>query len=93
MSENFDHCIVSLLMLTRFRLLRGEEELEQFDPEFGSRRGRMASPKGEDGASSTPYEGEFLKAFMRKQTMVEELYQDWKRDEQSNPSHTEGKKE
>ena len=40
-------------MLTRSRLQRGEGELEQFDLEIGS-RGRMASPKGDDGASLIP---------------------------------------
>ena len=53
----------------------------------------MASPKGEDGASPIPLEGEFLKTFMRMQTMVEELYQDRKKGEQGSPSHTEGKRE
>ena len=48
--------------------------------------------KGEDGASSIPYEGEFLKYFMRMKTMVEELYQDRKRGEHGGPSHAEGKK-
>ena len=52
----------------------------------------MSSPKGEE-ASSIPSEGEFLKAFMRIQTMVEELCQDRKRGEQGGPSHVEGKKE
>jgi hypothetical protein len=56
-----------------------DQELEEFDPEIGSRRGRMSSPKGEEAASSIPSEGEFLKAFMRMQTMVEELYQDRKK--------------
>ena len=60
-------------MLTRSRLQHGEGELEEFDPEIGSIRGRMDSPKGEDGASSIPSEGEFLKALMRMQTMVEEI--------------------
>ena len=80
-------------MLTRSMLQRGEGELEDFDPEIGSRRGKMASPKGEEGTSSISFEGEFLKAFMRMQTMVEELYQDRKRGEQGGPSHTKGKKE
>ena len=62
-------------MLTTSRLQRGEGELEEFDPEIGSRRGKTSSPKGEGVASSIPSEGEFLKAFMRMQTMVEELYQ------------------
>ena len=53
----------------------------------------MSSPKGEEAASSIPFEGEFSKAFMRMQTMVEELYQDQKRGEQGGPTHTEGKKE
>ena len=53
----------------------------------------MASPKGEDGASSIPSEGEFLKYFPRMQTMVEELYHDRKRGEHGGPSLTEGKKE
>ena len=53
----------------------------------------MASPKGEEATSSTLSEGEFLKAFMRMQTMVEKLYQDQKRGEQGGPTHTEGKKE
>ena len=66
-------------MLTRSRLQHGEGELEEFDPKIGSRRGKMASPKGEEATSSIPYEGEFLKAFMRMQTMVEELYQEWKK--------------
>jgi hypothetical protein len=79
-------------MLTRSKLQRGEGELEEFDPEIGSRRGRMSSPKGEEAASSIPSEGEFLKAFMRMQTMVEELYQDRKKGEQGGPSHTEDKK-
>ena len=79
-------------MLTRSRLQCGDGELEEFDLEIGSRRGRMASPKREDTTSSIPYEGGFLKAFMRMQTMVEDLYQDRKRGEQGGPSHTEGKK-
>ena len=53
----------------------------------------MSSPKGEEATFSIPYEGEFLKSFMRMQTMVEELYQDRKRGEQGVPSHAEGKKE
>ena len=80
-------------MLTRSRLRCGKGELEEFDSEIGSRRGRMVSPKGEDVASSIPYEGENLKAFMRMQTMVEELYQDQKKGEQGGPYHTEGKRE
>jgi hypothetical protein len=63
-------------MLTRSKLQHGEGELEEFDPEIGSRRGRMSSPKGEATVSSIPSEEEFLKAFTRMQTMVEELYQD-----------------
>ena len=47
-------------MLTRSRLHRGEEELEAFDREIGSRRGKMSSPKGEEATSSIPSEGEFL---------------------------------
>jgi hypothetical protein len=50
----------------------------------------MSSPKGEEAASSIPSEGEFLKAFMRMQMMVEELYKDRKKGEQGGPSHTEG---
>jgi hypothetical protein len=34
-------------MLTRSKIQRGEGELEEFDLEIGSRRGRMSSPKGE----------------------------------------------
>ena len=68
------------------------KELEEFDPEIGSRRGRISSPKGEEAASSIPSKAEFLKIFMRMKTMVEELYQDRKKDEQGGPSHTEGKK-
>jgi hypothetical protein len=79
-------------MLTRSKLQHGEGELEEFDPEIGSRRGRMSSPKGEEEASSVPSEGEFLKDFMRMQTMVEELYQDRKKGEQGGQSHTEDKK-
>ena len=63
-------------MLTRSKLKHGEGELEEFDPEIGSRRRKMTSLKGEEAASSIPSEGEFLKAFMRMQTMVEDLYQD-----------------
>ena len=77
-------------MLTRSRLQRGEGELEEFDSEIGSRRGKMYSPKGEEVSYSIPSEGEFLKAFMRMQTMVEELYQDRKRGEQGGPSHVQG---
>ena len=80
-------------MFTRSRLHRGEGELEEFHREIFSRRGRMASPKGEDGASSIPSEGEFLKAFMRMQTMAEELYQHRNKGEQGGPYHTEGKRE
>jgi hypothetical protein len=36
----------------------------------------MSSPKGEATTSSIPSEEEFLKDFMRMQTMVEELYRD-----------------
>ena len=79
-------------MLTRSRLQRGEGELEEFDLEIGSRRGKMSSPKGEEATSSIPSKGEFLKDFMRMQTMVEELYQNRKRGEQGGPSHVEGKK-
>jgi hypothetical protein len=42
--------------------------------------------------SSIPFEGEFLKDFMRMKMMVEELYQDRKKGEQGGPSHTEDKK-
>ena len=75
-------------MLTRSKLQRGEGELEEFDPKIGSRRGRMASPKGEEATSPIPSKGEFIQSFMRMQTMVEELYQDRKRGEQGGPSHT-----
>ena len=51
----------------------------------------MALPKGEEATSSISYEGEFLKDFMRMQTMVEELYQDRKKGEQGGPSHVESK--
>ena len=80
-------------MLTTSRLQRGEGELEEFDPKIGSRRGRMASTKGEDGASSIPYEGEFLKDFMRMKTIVEEIYRYQKKGKQGVPSHAEGKQE
>ena len=53
----------------------------------------MSSPKGEEATSSIPYEGEFLKYFMRMQTMVEDLYQDQKKGERGVPSHAKGKKE
>ena len=76
-------------MLTRSKLQHGEGELEEFDPEIGSRKGRMSSLKGEEAASSIPSEGEFLKSFMRMQTMVEELYQYRKKGEQGGPSHQE----
>ena len=52
----------------------------------------MASPKGEEATSSIPYEGEFLKAFMRMQTMKEDIYQDRKRGEQGGPYHAKVKK-
>jgi hypothetical protein len=45
------------LILTRSKLQCGEGELEEFDLEVGSRRGRMSSPKGEEGASFIPSEG------------------------------------
>ena len=77
----------------RSRIQHDEGELEEFDPEIGSRRGRMVSPKGEDGASSIPYEGEFLKDYMRMQTMVEDLYQDQKKGKKGGPSNIEGKGE
>ena len=80
-------------MLTRSRLQRGEGEFEEFNPEIGSRKGKMSSPKGEETTSSIPSEGEFLKAFMRMQAMVEELYQDRKKAEQEVPSHVEDKKD
>ena len=79
-------------MLTRSILHRSDGELEQSDPQICSRRGRMASAKGEEATSSIPSEGEFLKAFIRMRTLVEELYQDWKRGEQGGPSHAKGKK-
>ena len=60
-----------LWMLTRYRLRYGEGELEEFGPEIGSRRGKMASPKWEEVVSSIPCEGEFLKSSMRMKTMVE----------------------
>jgi len=53
----------------------------------------MSSPKGEEATSSIPYEGEFLKTFMRMKMMVEELYQDWKKGEWEGQSHAEVKKE
>ena len=53
----------------------------------------MASPKGEDGASSIPFEGEFPKAFMRMKIMAKELYQHRNKGEQGGPYHTEGKRE
>ena len=53
----------------------------------------MDSTKEEDVASSKPFEGEFLKAFMMIQTMVEEFYQDWNKGEKGFPSHIEGKRE
>ena len=80
-------------MLTRSRIRWGEGEIEEFDLEIGSRIGRMASPKWEYGASSIPSEGEFLKAFMRMQTKVEELFQDRKKGEQYGPFDTKGKLE
>ena len=80
-------------MLIRSKLQHGEGELEESDPEIGSRRGKMDSPKGEAATFSIPSKGEFLKAFMRMQTMADEIYQDRKRGEQGGPSHVEGKKE
>ena len=77
-------------MLTRFTIQHGEGELEDFDLEIGSRRGKMSSLKGEEATFYIPSEGDFLKSFMRMLTMVEELYQDWKKGEQGGPSHTEG---
>ena len=59
----------------------GEGELEEFDPQIGSRRGKMSSLKGEEATSFIPSEGGFLKDFMRMQTMVEELFEDRKRGE------------
>ena len=78
-------------MLTRSRLQQGEGELEEFDPEIGSRRGKIL--KGEEVVYSIPFEGDFLKAFMRMQTIIEELYQDRKKGEQGIPPCAEGKKE
>ena len=80
-------------MLTRSRIQCGEGEIEEFDPENGPRRARMASPKGEDGASSILYEGEFLKDFMRMKTMVEEIDQVQKKGEQGGSSNIKGKGE
>ena len=50
----------------------------------------MTSPKAK-AASSIPSEGEFLKSFMRMQTIVAKLYQDQKRGEQCGPYHAVGK--
>ena len=61
-------------MLTKSRIQRGEGELEEFDLEIGSVREKMSSPKGEETTSSIPSKGEFLKAFMRMQMMVRDLY-------------------
>ena len=80
-------------MLIRYKLQHGEGELEESDLEIGSRRGKMASPNGEEATSSIPLEGYFLKDFMRMKTMVEEIYQDQNKGEQGGPSHVEGKKE
>ena len=80
-------------MLTRSMLQHDDVELEYFYLDIGSRRGEMSSPKVEEAASSIPYEGEFLKAFMRMQMMVEEIYHDHKKGEHGGPSHDEGKKE
>ena len=80
-------------MLKRLRLQCGEGELEEFDPDIGSRRGKISSPKGEEATSSIPFEGDFLRYFMRMKIMVEEIYQYRKRGEKGGPSHAEGKKE
>ena len=53
----------------------------------------MSSPKGEEATSSMLSKGEFRKAFMRMQTMVEEIYHNHKKGEHEGPSHDEGKKE
>ena len=81
------------LMLTRSKIQCGEGELEEFNPEIGSRKGKMSSWKGEETTSPIPSEGEFLKSFMRMQAMVEELYQDRKKGEQGGQSHAECKME
>ena len=47
----------------------------------------MTSPKGEEATSSTPFEGEFRKYFMRMQTIVEDHYQYWKRGGQGGQSN------
>jgi hypothetical protein len=46
-------------MLTRSRFQRGEGELEEFDPEIGSRRGMMSSPKGEEELLLSILKGNF----------------------------------
>ena len=78
-------------MLTRSKLKQGEGKLEKFHLEIGSRRGKMASPTKEEGVSSFPNEGEFIKAFMKMQAMVEELYQDRRKGEHGSSSKDKGK--
>ena len=53
----------------------------------------MASLKREEAVLTFLSKGEFLKAFMRMKIMVEENYQDQKKDEQGVASHDEGNKE
>ena len=51
---------MNLWILSRSTLQHGEGELEEFDLEIGSRRGKMDSLKGEEANSSISSEGEFL---------------------------------
>jgi len=82
-------------MITRSKLQRGEGTLEEANPAIGQvfQRQEMASPRS---LREHPFgfEEAFFQAFMKMQSMVEEMYKDRKKaKEKSGPSGTTTKVE
>ena len=74
-SEQLNHCIMSLWMLTRSRLKQGEGQLETFNPEIGCahRRNKMADKDYQEEDKKA-----FRKAFYQMVDWVEKLFANYK---------------
>ena len=74
-------------MLTRSRLLSGEGELEEFDSEIGKRKASQ-KPSMEDHVLGDPRgeDEKFKLMFLNMQRMLEELYNEKKKRDETSSS-------
>ena len=84
-----------MCMITKRKSNLGEGELVEGDPEVGSRRRTTQGEEmAEEGSADHPFGSDagFVDSFMTLQAMVEEMYQEFKKEkyEDAKPKYEEG---